>query len=262
MSLSLQGKTILITGASSGIGAATAKACVQQGMRCVVSARREDRLNTLADELGELCVPIAGDVTDRGFNERLLEEAGDIYAVFVNAGHGLDQEMIDCSLDQFRGFRDLFELNVFAAVELASLAAHRMVENKSGHILLCASCLSKFATPQHGAYCASKSALEAVAKSMRMELKNSGVHVSSVHPIGTTTEFSDSSAVRSGMLESEFARQVPSWSMQSPDKVANAIVSCLRRPKPEVWTSFPMRLASTLFAAFPRVAQAAISRFS
>ena len=57
MSVSLQGKTILITGASSGIGAATAKACVDQGMLCVVTARREDRLNKLADELGELCVP-------------------------------------------------------------------------------------------------------------------------------------------------------------------------------------------------------------
>jgi hypothetical protein len=261
MSLSLQGKTILITGASSGIGAATATACVTQGMRCVITARREDRLNTLADELGELCVPIAGDVTERGFNERLLEEAGDVYAVFVNAGHGLDQEMIDCSLDQFRGFRDLFELNVFAAVELASLAAHRMVENKSGHILLCASCLSKFATPQHGAYCASKSALEAVAKSMRMELKNSGVYVSSVHPIGTTTEFFENSASRSGVLESEFTRQVPSWSMQSPDKVAKAVVRCLRKPKPEVWTSLPMRGVSTFFAAFPSFSQRIIRRF-
>jgi short-subunit dehydrogenase len=262
MSVSLKGKTILITGASSGIGAATAKACVDQGMLCVVTARREDRLKKLADELGELCVPIAGDVTIGGFNKQLLAEAGDIYAVFANAGHGLDQKMIDCNADQFRGFRELFELNVFAAVELASLASRIMVDRGRGHILLCASCLSKFATPQHGAYCASKSALEAVAKSMRMELKSSGVHVSSVHPIGTTTEFSDSSAVRSGMLESEFARQVPSWSMQSPDKVANAVVRCLRHPKPEVWTSLPMRVASTIFSAFPRVAQIAIYRFS
>ena len=136
-----------------------------------------------------------------------------------------------------------------------------MVENKSGHILLCASCLSKFATPQHGAYCASKSALEAVAKSMRMELKNSGVYVSSVHPIGTTTEFFENSASRSGVLESEFTRQVPSWSMQSPDKVAKAVVRCLKKPKPEVWTSLPMRGVSTFFAAFPSFSQRIIRRF-
>ena len=163
--------------------------------------------------------------------------------------------------DQLQGFRDLFELNVFATVELSSLAAHQMIENKSGHILLCASCLSKFATPQHGAYCASKSALEAVAKSMRMELKHSGVHVSSVHPIGTTTEFFQSRASRSGMMESELSRQVPSWSMQSPDKVAKAVVRCLKKPKPEVWTSLPMRGVSTLFAAFPSFSQRIIRRF-
>lgn len=261
MSISLQGKTILITGASSGIGAATAKACVTQGMKCVITARREDRLNTLADELGTCCIPIAGDVTERGFNARLLEEAGELYAVFANAGHGLDQVVIDCKMDQLQGFRDLFELNVFATVELASLAAHQMIENKSGHILLCASCLSKFATPQHGAYCASKSALEAVAKSMRMELKHSGVNVSSVHPIGTTTEFFQSSASRSGMMKSELSRQLPSWSMQSPDKVAKAVVRCLKKPKPEVWTSLPMRGVSTFFAAFPSFSQRIIRRF-
>ena len=262
MSVSLQGKTILITGASSGIGAATAKACVDQGMLCVVTARREDRLKKLADELGELCVPIAGDVTVGGFNEQLLAEAGDVYAVFANAGHGLDQQMIDCNADQFQGFRELFELNVFAAVELASLASRIMVDRGRGHILLCASCLSKFATPQHGAYCASKSALEAVAKSMRMELKSSGVHVSTVHPIGTTTEFFVVSKSRSKMVKSDFTDQTPAWLMQSPKRVANAVVRCLRNPKPEVWTSLPMRIASTWFAAFPRVAQCFVSRFA
>ena len=262
MSVTLEGKSILITGASSGIGAATAKACVQQGMRCVVTARREDRLNKLTEELGELCVSVAGDVTEGGFNERLLEEAGDVYAVFANAGHGLDQKMIDCTLDQFRGFRELFDLNVFAAVELSSLAAKQMAENKTGHIMLCASCLSKFATPQHGAYCASKSAIEAIAKSMRMELKSSGVHVSSVHPIGTSTEFFDTSASLSGKLESEFTKQTPTWLMQSPEKVANAIVKCLRKPKPEVWTSLPMRGVSTFFAAFPSFSQKIIHRFN
>ena len=100
--------------------------------------------------------------------------------------------------------RDLFELNVFAAIELASLAAMQMQSKGEGHILLCTSCLSKFATPYHGAYCASKSALEAFAKSMRMELKPDHIYVSTVHPIGTRTEFSDSSAKRSGKSESDF----------------------------------------------------------
>ena len=259
MSVTLEGKSILITGASSGIGAATAKACVNAGMRCVVTARRKDRIAKLSKELGEMCTPIVGDVTEQGFNTHLLEESGELYAVFANAGYGLDQSMEACDM---ANFRDLFEVNVFAAVELASLAAKQMLKNNQGHILLCASCLSKFATPQHGAYCASKSALEATAKSMRMELQRSNVHVSTVHPIGTKTEFFKVSADRSGKKSSDFEKQSPSWLMQSPERVARGVVRCLRRPKTEVWTSAPMRLASTAFAAFPRAAQVVISRLS
>ena len=253
MSISLQGKTILITGASSGIGAATARACTNAGMNCIITARREDRLVQLAHELGDSCTPIAGDVTQPGFNAHLIEQSNNVYAVFANAGHGLDQSIVHFNAEQFK---QLFELNVFAAVELASLAAKQMVLNKEGHILLCASCLSKFATPKHGAYCASKSAIEAVAKSMRMELRADSIFVSSVHPIGTTTEFFTSSAKRSGNDCSDFEKQSPSWLMQSSEKVAIAVVKCLKNPKPEVWTSLPMRLISTAFTAFPRVAHA------
>ncbi len=255
----LAGKHIIITGASSGIGAATARACVRAGMRCTITARREGRLKKLSDELGESCSYIPGDVNEDGFNQRLLDEAGEVYAIFANAGHGLDQEMIDCNILQCEA---LFKLNVFSAIELASLAAKQMVTNKQGHIMFCASCLSKFATPQHGAYSASKSAIEAMAKSMRMELKKEHIFVSTVHPIGTQTEFFEASATRSGKNTSDFELQAPSWLMQPSEKVANSVVRCLRRPKPEVWTSLPMRLISTTFSAFPRVASTIIQRFS
>ncbi|MDP7008250.1 MAG: SDR family NAD(P)-dependent oxidoreductase [Phycisphaerales bacterium] len=259
MSVSLAGKRILITGASSGIGEATARACTDAGMHCIINARREDKLQRLAKELGPSCKVVAGDVTTQGFNQHLLEESGELYAVFTNAGHGLDQTMVNCDMDQFR---ELFELNVFAAVELTSLAAKRMAHKKSGHILICASCLSKFATPQHAAYSASKSAVEAIAKSMRMELKRENVFVSTVHPIGTETEFFKASANRSGKIQSDFQSQSPSWLMQPPERVANAVVRCLRKPKPEVWTSIPMRLISTTFCAFPQVASMFVTRFS
>ena len=255
MSVSLEGKTILITGASSGIGESTARACVTAGMRCVINARREDKLKTLSKELGSACSIVVGDVTNEGFNQHLLDEAGSLYAVFANAGHGLNQSMIDCNIDQCK---ELFELNVFSAIELASLAAKQMVKQNQGHIIFCASCLSKFTTPQHGVYAASKSAIESMAKSMQMELKKDNVFVSTVHPIGTRTEFFDVSAIRSGKEKSTFSSQSPAWLMQPPEKVANAVVGCLRRPKPEVWTSLPMRLISTVFSAFPRLLNAII----
>ncbi len=257
MSKRVNGKTILITGASSGIGEATAKACMQAGMHVVLTARRRKQLEVLQETLGGSCKIIVGDVTEEGFNEKLLRASGTIDAVFINAGHGLDQSTLDLNIDDVR---KLFELNVFAAVELASLCASLFKEQGGGHIILCASCLSKFATPDHGAYCASKSAIEAFSKSMRMELKSSNVFVSTVHPIGTKTEFFQSSAARSGNASSSFEERSPSWLMQSPERVAKAIVRCLQKPKPEVWTSHFMRCLSTLFSAFPRIAEFVIRR--
>ncbi len=253
MAIDLRGRTIVITGASSGIGAATARACAEAGMRCVITARRRDRLDAIANELGDMCRVIPGDVTDPSINEELLSCKP--YAVFANAGHGLEQVMVDCDMPQFR---ELFEVNLFAAVELASQAAKQMVDQREGHILLCASCLSKFTIPQHAAYCASKSAMESVARGMRMELKSAGVHVTSVHPIGTRTEFFDTSAALSGRNHSDFIERTPKMFMQPPRRVAAAVVRCLRRPRPEIWTSHSMRLVSTLFSAFPRLAQALI----
>ena len=259
MRVPLEGKTILITGASSGIGEATARACISAGMRCVITARREDRLKKLCGELGDSCSYIAGNVTEEGFNQHLLDESGEVYAIFANAGHGLDQKMVDSRMEQFE---ELFTLNVFSAVELASLATKEMIKRKSGHIILNASCLSKFSVPHNGAYCGSKSALESIAKSMRMELKKSNVFVSTVHPVGTKTEFFKESSSRSETEFSDFEKNYPAWLMQPPEKVAKAVVKCLRKPKPEIWTNTPMRLISTLFTAFPRVGSIIITRFS
>ncbi len=252
-------KTVLITGASSGIGEATARACERAGMNIVLTARRRKQLEALQEELGGTCKIIVGDVTEDGFNEKLLRTSGTIDAVFINAGHGIDQDTLETNMNDVRS---LFELNVFAAVELASLCAKQFKKHGSGHIILCASCLSKFATPSHGVYCASKSAIEAFAKSMRMELKPSNIHVSTLHPIGTRTEFFKSSASRSGTEHSSFEERAPSWLMQSPEQVANAVVKCLHKPKPEIWTSVSMRITSTVFAAFPRIAQFFALRFS
>ncbi len=249
MKISLEGKSILITGASSGIGEATARACIDAGMQCSITARREKRLKTLSKELGDACSYIAGDVTEEGFNQYLLNEVGDVYAIFANAGHGLDQKI---SNNDMGLFKKLFELNVFAAFELASLAVKQMVEKKSGHIILNASCLSKFSVPQNSAYCGSKAAVEAIAKSIRMELKKSKVFVSTVHPIGTKTEFFKESSARSGTEFSHFEQNSPPWLMQPPEKVAKVIVKCLRKPKPEVWTSFPIRLISVILSAVQR----------
>ena len=249
MKIPLEGKTIVITGASSGIGEATARACAKAGMRCIVTARRENRLKHVCLNLGDNSTYVVGDVTEKGFNQHLLNEAGDVYAIFANAGHGLDQKLVDYDINKFK---ELFNLNVFSAIELASLASKQMVAQKKGHIILNASCLSKFSVQRNSAYCGSKAALEAISKSMRMELKKSKVFVSTVHPIGTKTEFFKESSTRSGTAFSDFEQNTPAWLMQPPEKVAKAVIKCLQKPKPEVWTSLPMRLISVAFSVLQR----------
>jgi short-subunit dehydrogenase len=90
------------------------------------------------------------------------------------------------------------------------------------------------------------------ARALRIELAGSGVHVSSVHPIGTTTEFFDVSAARSSTKGGLFER-TPKAFMQSPERVARAVVACLKRPRGEVWTSLPTRLALAASVAAPGV---------
>ncbi|MHC4990399.1 MAG: SDR family NAD(P)-dependent oxidoreductase, partial [Planctomycetota bacterium] len=171
----LTDKTIVITGASSGIGAATAIACAEAGMDVVLSARRSERLEDVAGEVrqrGRRAEIVAGDVCDPGMSVRLLDHANEVlggfYAVFANAGYGLEKHVIDVPHDELRR---VFDVNFFASVELAQEAARRLVDREEpGHLLMCSSCLAKFTMPGYSAYSATKAAQNHVCRAMRLEL--------------------------------------------------------------------------------------------
>jgi short-subunit dehydrogenase len=257
----LAGKPIAITGASSGIGRATAIACARAGMPVVVAARRLDRLESVVQEIraaGGRAEAIAADVSReadcRAVVDRTVDAFGSIYAVFANAGYGLEKPVLECSEAELRA---IFESNFWGTLHTVRPALERMLPAKSGHVLICSSCLSKIGMPFHAAYTATKAAQDHFARALRLELRATGVHVSSVHPIGTRTEFFDQSEERSGGRR---APRPPSFFMQPPERVANAVVRCLRRPKGEVWTSLPSRLAFAAGVAFPRLTDALLSR--
>ncbi len=248
-----------MTGASSGIGAATAIACAKAGMPVVLNARREEKLRKVADQVerhGVKAALVVGDVTDEGISERLLnaaeDELGGLYAVFSNAGYGSELPVLKTDLDQVRA---MFEVNFFASFELVHLAARRLVEDsKPGHLLMCSSCLAKFTMPWHGVYSATKAAQNHLCLSMRAELAADGIEVSSVHPVTTATEFFEQSARRSGKgNDSDVLDHVPKWLIQKPEHVAAAVVKCLRRPKPEVWTSMLTRTFAAMATFSPRL---------
>lgn len=258
----LANHVMIITGASSGIGEATAIAAAKAGMDVVINARRADRLAQLAERinsLGRQAEIIEGDVSGPGISDRMLDAAASRFGrfdfVFANAGYGLDRAMIDVSEPQLRA---MFEVNFFAGVDLLTKAARRLIEQKRpGHLLMCSSCLAKFTMPFSAPYCATKAAQNHICRAMNVELRPHRIHVSSVHPIGTRTEFFSVSAARSGKPDrsGETMANSPRLFMQPPERVANAVIRCLRHPKPEVWTSFTVRAAAACMTLFPRTGE-------
>ncbi len=252
----LTGQVAIVTGASSGIGAATAIAMARAGMDVLLAARRADRLEAVALEvksLGRRACVVAVDVTQPGSECMLLDAAerqlGRWDVVFANAGYGLER---DVHLTPEKEIRALFEVNFFASVALLRESARRLRgAGRGGHLLMCSSCLSKFSLPGHGAYAASKAAQESICRAMRFELLPHGIEVASVHPITTTTEFFAESAARSGLRGGAVPEHAPRWAVQPPERVADAIVDCLRQPRSEVWTSEIVRLSAALFNACP-----------
>ncbi|MCH2153931.1 MAG: SDR family oxidoreductase [Phycisphaerales bacterium] len=258
MAIDLQGKSIIITGGGSGIGAATAIAAAKAGMSVCVAGRRESQLEEVVKTIrqdGGVAIAVPCDVTEADSESRLLDaaesELGPAWAVFANAGRGLDRTVHETSQQEML---DIFEVNFFATHLLMAEAARRMIARSSdGHLLACASCLSRFSIPNHAAYSATKASQDILCQSMRLELKHHGIHVSSVHPITTRTEFFEKSAQYSGNKEHRVLEETPSIFVQTSERVADAIIRCLRRPRAEVWTSQIVRMTAIARNLFPRI---------
>jgi len=248
----LGGKPIVITGGGTGIGAATAKVCAAAGMPVVLAGRRIEPLEATKADIessGGRAYVVSVDVTDGNHAKEILdagEEAfGPTWAVFANAGRGLDRAGHATTEEEMRS---IFEVNFFATHVLLTEAAERMLERGGGgHLLACASCVSKFSPPYHGAYAASKAAQDLFCQAMRLELAPSGIFVSTIHPITTTTEFFDVSARVSGRsTERTGVHLTPKFFRQDAERVAKSIFKCLRKPVPEVWTSTIVRVTAAM----------------
>lgn len=252
----LTDRVICITGASSGIGRATALACAEAGMNVVVSARRLDRLRQLADEIekmGRRSLAIACDVAEDDDVRRLIVDTqakfGRLDAVMANAGYGLHAGEADIHDDDLRR---IFEVNFFGTMRVIRNAVPLMRCQGHGHILITSSCLARFTLPYFGAYAATKAAQTQIARSLRLELEPENIDVSVVHPITTTTEFFDVSADMTGIARKGIPEHAPKWLVQSPQRVADAVVRCLYRPVPEVWTSWLVRIVAGFMTMSPR----------
>ena len=252
---SLQDRVICITGATSGIGRATAIQCARAGMHVVVAARRLDRLEELVNELektGRQALAVQCDIGNDANTgdpvQRCIERFGRVDVVLANAGYGHEGSIMDLS-DQ--ALRQIFEVNFFGTVRVARAAVAAFRNQGRGHLLITSSCLSRFTLPYFSAYSATKAAQTHMARALRLELEHEGIEVSVIHPITTRTDFFDTASDIAGERRRGIPKHTPRFFVQTPERVAKAIVKCLRKPTPEVWTSHITRLVAGAMVAFP-----------
>jgi NADP-dependent 3-hydroxy acid dehydrogenase YdfG len=190
----MEKKLALITGATSGIGEATARLLAKNNYRLILTGRREERLKKLAAELASLTEihTLTFDVRERKAVERILTSLPDPWkAVDVlvnNAGnaHGMDP-IQSGNVDDWDAMMDI---NVKGLLYVTRAVLPVMVERNQGHIINIGSIAGKEVYPNGNVYCASKFAVDAVTKGMRLDLNKHGIKVTAIHPGLAETEFS------------------------------------------------------------------------
>lgn len=185
---SIEGKTILITGASSGVGEAAARRLSELGATIVLVARGSDRLERVRDEIlrtGSDAWAIPCDLTDpnsvRELATHIRSEVGAIDVLINNAGRSIRRPVTE-SLDRFHDLERTMAINYFGSARLTHTLLPAMLERRYGHIINVATWgVRAGAMPKFAAYHASKSAISAFGRDLGAELHDTGVHVSTVH---------------------------------------------------------------------------------
>jgi NADP-dependent 3-hydroxy acid dehydrogenase YdfG len=240
--MELRGAVVAITGASAGIGRACAYAFARAGCRLALTARRLERLREVATVLAPSEVLVqAADVAEaaqvRAFVDATVARFGRLDVLVNNAGFGV-RGSVEETPDE--DYRRLMEANYYGTVYGCRAAVPIMKRQGAGVIINVSSIVGHRSLPGGAAYGATKAAQVSLTESLRVELRGTGVHACSVHPVGTETEFGEvalrESAGRSGG---------PVGPQQTAEQVADAIVGCARRPRPEV---YPHRLSRGLVA--------------
>ncbi len=224
-------KTALITGASSGIGKATAEKFAREGLRLILCGRRQDRLDELSAELGKItevhCLNF--DVRDK---EAVFLAIGSLPPEFSridilvnNAGnaHGLDP-IAEGSLEDWDAMLDI---NVKGLLYVTKAVLPQMTERKAGHILHIGSTAGKEVYPNGNVYCASKHAVDAINQGMRMDLNAYGIRVGAINPGLVETEFSK---VRFKGDEERAGKVYQGYQPLLPEDIADILYFAVSRP--------------------------------
>ena len=221
-------KVVLITGASSGIGAASARALVKSGAGVVLFARSAEKLQGLQEELGaEHVLAVPGDVTRQADVDALLpaalEKFGRLDAVFANAGAAIPGRIADGDPEAWaRGV----DLNVMGVLRTLRATVPHLVAQKSGQVLLTASIAGRTVWPGEVVYSATKYAVYGIAEGLRKEVSQSGVGVSVISPGYTLNEVWG----ERGVDPEAQRRQSQEGSALLSEDIAQSVVFALSQP--------------------------------
>ena len=239
--MQLSGKTVLLTGATGGLGRAIAAALAERGAGLILSARSAEALEALANELpGSGHTTIPADLGQAGAATKLATDAGDFDVLLANAGVRGAGLLTDYSDEQIeRAIR----INLDSPVRMARAVMERMSERGSGHMVFIASLAGKAASPRSSLYNATKFGLRGFALGLRADLAPHGVGVSLVSP-GFVRE--------AGMFANSGSKPPPGMGTTTPGRVAAAVVRAIEANKLEIAVApIQQRLGAHLALASP-----------
>ncbi|NJC98757.1 MAG: oxidoreductase [Anaerolineales bacterium] len=232
--MDIKGKVIIVTGASSGIGEATARQFGREGAQVVLAARRVDRLESLAQEIAALntsaeTLVVQADLSRLQDIESLIRQTmdrfGRIDVLVNNAGFGRLNWLE--KLDPVSDIQAQFDVNVMGVIQTTRQALPIMIEQRSGHIINMCSMAGLVATPTYTIYAACKHAVHGFSEALRREVKPWGIDVSMIYPGGVVTEFAGHAGI-----QRKTKATTPKALLLTADQVGEAVVKLVRRPRP------------------------------
>lgn len=231
--MDIKGKVVIVTGASSGIGEATAREFGREGAKVVLAARRVDRLLSLAQEItnmetGADVLVVQADLSKlediQSMVKQTIDKYGRIDVLVNNAGFGRLDWLEN--LDPIKDIQGQFDVNVMGVIQTTRQALPVMIKQRSGCIINMCSMAGLVATPTYSIYAACKHAVHGFSEALRREVKPWGIHVSMVYPGGVTTEFGSHAGIKR-----KTGYTTPRFMLLTAEQVAQAVIKLARNPR-------------------------------